>query len=90
MRTNKSPLVRHWAVRSSADLGRVLAGVRAARGVTQEGLAQELGIDRSYLARLEAGPSTLALERSLRALRRMGATVTISVPLSEEDDGDPR
>jgi transcriptional regulator with XRE-family HTH domain len=53
--------------------------------MTQERLAAELGIDRSYLARLEAGStSTLLLERALRALRRMGATVTVSLP---EDDG---
>jgi transcriptional regulator with XRE-family HTH domain len=90
MRTNEPPPVRRWTVRSPADLGRVLAGVRAAKGVTQEALAKELEMDRSYLARLEAGPETLALERSLRALRRMGATVTISVPLSGEDDGPPR
>ena len=44
---------------------------------------EETGMDRSCLARLEAGRSTILLERALRALRRMGATVTIS--LSDED-----
>lgn len=86
---------RRWIVRSPADLGRTIAGVRAARGTTQAELAAELGVDRSYLARLEAGASTLALERTLRALRHMGATVSVSFhdrgggDGEESDDGDP-
>lgn len=71
---------RTWAIHNPADLGRAIAGVRAEKGLTQEGLAKAIDVDRGYLARLEAGASPLVLERSLRALRRMGATVTISVP----------
>lgn len=81
MSTKREP--HQWAIRSPADLGRAIAGVRAERELTQEGLAEEVGIDRSYLARLEVGGTTLALERALRALRRMGATVTVTLP----DDG---
>jgi hypothetical protein len=33
----------------------------------------------SYLARLETAATALVLERSLRALRRMGVTVSISI-----------
>jgi transcriptional regulator with XRE-family HTH domain len=51
--------------------------------MTQERLAEEVGIDRSYLARMESGASTLVVDRALRALRRMGATVTVALP-----DGD--
>ena len=76
-----------WLVRAPADLGRAIAGVRRARGLTQECLAQELGIKRSYLSELEAGASTLALERTLRALRRLGADVTVTL---RDDDGSPR
>jgi transcriptional regulator with XRE-family HTH domain len=57
--------------------------------MTQEDLAAEIGVDRSYLARLEAGASTLALERSLRALRRLDATVRVTVLLPGDDDGAP-
>jgi transcriptional regulator with XRE-family HTH domain len=52
--------------------------------MTQQRLAEEAGVERSYLARLEAGASTLAVERALRLLRRMGATVTVTLP---PDDG---
>jgi len=69
-----------WGVRKPADLGRAIAGARRERGLTQEQLAGELGIKRSYLSELEAGVSTIALERSLRALRRLGAKVTVTLP----------
>lgn len=84
MRTDDSRQAQTWTVHSPADLGRAVAGVRSAKGLTQEELARDAGLDRSYLARLEAGASTLALERALRTLRRMGATVTVTLP---EDDG---
>lgn len=71
---------RTWTVRSPEDLGRAIAGVRAVRGLSQQQLAHETGLDRSYLARLEAGASQLVIERVLRVLRRTGATVTITLP----------
>ena len=74
-----------WSIHNPADIGRAIAGVRAEKGLTQEGLARQIGVDRGYLARLEAGASPLVLERSLRALRRMGATITVSLP--EDDAG---
>lgn len=75
---------RSWTVRSPADLGRAIAGVRGVRGLTQVELAEQAGIGRSYLAQLEAGASQLVLERSLRALRRMGASVTVTLPGDDE------
>lgn len=75
-----------WSIHSPADLGRSIAGIRAELGLTQEQLAARLGLDRTYLARLEAGASTLQLERALRALRRMGASVTVTLP-ADRDDG---
>ena len=77
-----------WTIRTAADLGRAIAGVRGRHSLTQQRLAEEAGVERSYLARLEAGASTLAIERSLRLLRRMGAKVTVSI--DEGDDGAPR
>jgi transcriptional regulator with XRE-family HTH domain len=83
MRTKESDSSPRWIVRSAEDFGRAVAGVRAERRLTQEDLAAETGVARSYIARLESGIGTLALERVLRMLRRMGATVTVSL-----DDGD--
>jgi transcriptional regulator with XRE-family HTH domain len=86
MPTNDTSAPR-WLVRAPADFGRAIAGVRRARGLTQERLARELGIKRSYLSELEAGASTLALERTLQALRRLGADVTVTL---RDDDVPPR
>jgi HTH-type transcriptional regulator/antitoxin HipB len=69
-----------WSIRSPEDLGRAIAGARKRRGLSQEELAGQLGISRSYLAELETGPSSLAVERSLRALRRLGARVSVTMP----------
>jgi HTH-type transcriptional regulator / antitoxin HipB len=86
MRTETSRQLRNWLVHNPRDIGRAIAGVRAERGLTQAQLAEELGIDRAYLARLESGADQLVLERTLLALRRMGATITVSLP-DEEPDG---
>ena len=84
--SDRAPI--RWIIRSSADLGRAIAGVRVERRLTQEDLAAETGIERSYVARLEAGASTLAVERTLRLLRRMGATVTVNLAdESGDEDG---
>jgi transcriptional regulator with XRE-family HTH domain len=84
MATDSGTGSRSWSINNPADLGRAIAGVRAERGLTQEGLARAIAVERGYLARLEAGASQLVLERSIRALRRMGATITISL---SPDDG---
>jgi len=78
---------RAWAVHNPSDLGRAIAGLRAERGLTQADLASQAGMSRVYLARLESGADQLVLERALRALRRMGATVTVTAG-SPRDDGE--
>ena len=70
-----------WRIRTPDDLGRAIAGARRERGLSQGALADELGFKRSYLSELETGgEATIALERSLRALRRLGAEVTVTLP----------
>lgn len=86
MPTSSVQHLRNWLVHNPGDVGRAIAGVRAERGLTQAQLAEELGIDRAYLARLESGADQLVLERAILALRRMGATVTVSLP-DEDSDG---
>lgn len=60
--------------------------MRAARGLTQQELARDAGVERTYLARLEAGATVLLLDRALRILRRLGATVTITLPADDAPD----
>lgn len=77
---------REWTVRTSQDLGRALAGVRRARGLTQEEMAREAGLHRPYLSRLESGLAPIVVKRVLAVLRRAGASVTITI---EDRDGRP-
>ena len=75
------PTTSSWRIRTPADLGRAIAGARRERGLSQGALADELGFKRSYLSELETGDeATIALQRSLRALRRLGAELTVTLP----------
>jgi HTH-type transcriptional regulator/antitoxin HipB len=69
---------RTWVVRSGDDLGRAIAEIRIARGLTQAQLAERAALDRSYLAKFERGRTSPLLDQLLRVLRRLGATVTIT------------
>jgi transcriptional regulator with XRE-family HTH domain len=70
---------RTWTVRSTEDLGRAIADIRHERGMTQEDLAQDGGLSRSWLAKIETGrTSPQVLNHALRLLRRLGATVTVT------------
>jgi HTH-type transcriptional regulator/antitoxin HipB len=77
---------RQWVVRSPEDIGRTIADIRHRRALTQAELAEEAGISRHWLAKLEAGRSTPVLDHLLRLLRRLGATITITF---EDPDGPP-
>ncbi len=69
---------RTWNVRSGEDVGRAVAELRRARGLTQAELAVRGGLSRAWLAKLETGRTTAVLDHLLRLLRRLGATVTIT------------
>lgn len=86
MLTHGSSSGEVWRVASGDDLGRALADVRVARGMSQQELADAIGVQRSYLAEIEAGGSVLMIERLLRAFRRMGAEVTVTVPRPPGDE----
>jgi HTH-type transcriptional regulator/antitoxin HipB len=77
---------RRWVVRTGADLGRGVGEIRRAQKLTQEQLAEQTGIARPWLAKLETGRSAIVLDQLLRVLRILGATVTITFddPASEQ------
>lgn len=61
-----------------AALGRRLAEVRLARGLTQSQVAKSLGISRRYLCEIEAGKPSLYSDRLFRLLRLLGADLGIA------------
>lgn len=71
---------RSYSVRRGSDIGAAVAEARRARGLTQAELASELGVGRAYLAAMETGRTNRLIEHLLRALRRLGAEVTIAWP----------
>jgi len=52
-------------ITSSSQLGEILRGRRKARRVSQEQLAQKLGVSQSRLSAIEAGTAALTLDRLL-------------------------
>lgn len=75
-----------WIVHSGSDLGRAVADIRHLRNRTQADLATETGIGRTWLAKFETGRTSPVLEHLLRLLRRLGATVTITIGEPEKHD----
>lgn len=63
--------------RSQAALGRELARLRYDRGLTQDELAQALGISRRYVYELESGRPTLFATRLFELLRELGAHLEV-------------
>jgi transcriptional regulator with XRE-family HTH domain len=79
---------RTFVARTGGDLGQAIAEIRRARGLTQRELSAALGIERTRITKLESGArSTIVLEQLMRALRRLGATVTITFDAGNDDDG---
>ena len=66
-------------------LGQRIRARRKALGMSQEGLAHEAGLDRSYVGRIERGEHNLtfvSLVRIARAMRCDVATLTTGLPAS--------
>lgn len=79
---------RSYSVRRGGDIGAAIAEARRARGLTQSQLANELGVGRAYLAAMEAGRTNRLIEHLLRALRRLGAEVTVTWPTTNVEHSD--
>lgn len=71
---------RSYVLRKGSDLGAAVSEVRRDRGMTQAQLAELMGVERPYLASMESGRSNRLIEHLLRALRRLGAEVTVTWP----------
>ena len=82
---------RRWSrVLSAADLGRFIAELRAERDLTQDELAQALGISRRYLYEIESGKPSLYSDRLFAVLRLLGARLTIEATVEPADSSAPR
>jgi HTH-type transcriptional regulator/antitoxin HipB len=56
-------------INSPEDLGRFLASARVDLGMTQQALADDLGVSRRYVSEIENGKPSLYTERLFQVLR---------------------
>lgn len=72
--------IRHeMVVNSSTSLAEAFLQSRIASGKSQQEIADEMDIHRSYISRMETGEiSTTVLERMIERLTLCGARITIS------------
>ena len=73
-------------IRSQKALGEALARLRFERDVTQQELAETLGISRRYISELETGRPTIYASRLFEILRDLGAHIEIVT--KDESRGD--
>ena len=53
-------------------LGQAIRQLRSEQGLSQEGLAHEIGLDRSYIGGIERGEHNLTLMNLLKIAERLG------------------
>lgn len=68
-----------FTVRTPEDLGRAIRRVRHDRGLSQQALAHDVDVDRSYLAKIENGRSSRLLNLVFDLLTALDIEVTLTV-----------
>lgn len=66
-----------FLVYNAEALGQAIRHFREQAGLTQAELAEQVGIQRSYLAELEAGKVTEQTRRLVSLLRALGARIVV-------------
>ena len=72
-------------VTSPQALGRLLQQARLLRELSQQQVADELGISQGYVSELESGKSSLALTRIFDIMRLTGMTLQAEIPEGSTD-----
>jgi len=66
-----------YRVYNAAALGAALRHFRKEAGLTQQELADRVGLQRSYLSELEVGKETEQVRRLFQVLRQLGVRITL-------------
>ena len=74
-------------IRRPAELGAVIMAVRRARGLSQDDLAERLGVSRVWIGQVERGKASPRLDLILRALNELEITLSVS---TEGDSRSPQ
>ncbi len=62
--------------RTAIAFGRCLRSIRVAKGFTQEGLASQVGLDRSYVGSVERGERNISLENIAKLAASLRVPIT--------------
>lgn len=66
-----------FRISTPASLGAAIRHYRKQAGLSQAQLAEQTGLNRTYLSNLEQGRETEQLKRVLRLLRQLGVRMTL-------------
>ena len=77
---------RKARLRAPGDFGLAIQQARLARGLSQNDVAQQLGVPQSTISEIESGKSTIYLRRLLSLAKATG----IEFGATWEDDSAPR
>ena len=66
-----------FRVYTAASIGPAIRQYRREAGLTQKELADRVGIEQSYLSRLEQGQETEQLRRIVSILKQLGVRATL-------------
>ena len=66
-----------FRVYNATSLGVALRHFRKEAGLTQQELADRIGLQRSYLSELEVGKETEQVRRLFQILRQLGVRITL-------------
>jgi len=75
---------QRFIVRNAADLGRTITEARVLTDTSQTLLAEQTGIDRTYLSRVEGGLETVHLRRAFAILRSLGVRLEATLEYDDE------
>jgi transcriptional regulator with XRE-family HTH domain len=77
MRTSTGDDARPFRIYTATSIGQAIRHYRKQAGLTQAEFAEQVGVDRTYLSRLERGQETEQLRRILAMLRQLGVKITL-------------
>ena len=77
-------------IASGSEIGRVIARLRRARGLTQADAGREVSLGGAYVSKIESGRTVSLLEHQLRLLRSLGARVIIEYDDDRSNGGRRR
>ena len=63
-------------IRSSRDLGQLIAAARRQRGLSQRQVAGDLGATQAWISRVEKGQQRAGVGQVLRLMTHLGITLT--------------